>query len=182
MATLREHINWNPLPPSTSTRCPSWCFTMDIIICQYHRHCPTSDTTGLRLTSQKRSIMCWMVNRVGLMVLQFCLLSANCGDAPIWLVHCITWTPPSSSWATTVTWSCKSVCIIAAAVVRQFSSIGHSHRAKQCQRKGELLCNSHREPWTVYNHMDAVIMYHGWDPDPPNILECVKVTFFALDL
>ena len=36
-------------------------------------------------------------------------------------------------------------------------------------------------PWTVYNHMDAVIICSDWDPDPPNILESDKVTLFALN-
>ena len=36
-------------------------------------------------------------------------------------------------------------------------------------------------PQTVYNHMDAVIMCWDWDPDPPNILESDKVTFFKLE-
>ena len=34
---------------------------------------------------------------------------------------------------------------------------------------------------TVYNHMDAVIICCDWDPDPPNILESDKFTFFALN-
>ena len=36
-------------------------------------------------------------------------------------------------------------------------------------------------PRIVYNHMDAVLMCHDWDPDPPNILEGDKVMFFALN-
>ena len=36
-------------------------------------------------------------------------------------------------------------------------------------------------PWTVYNHMDAIIMCSDRDPDPPNILESDKVTFFTLN-
>ena len=35
-------------------------------------------------------------------------------------------------------------------------------------------------PRTVYNHMDADIMCSDCDPDPPNILERDKVTFFVL--
>ena len=79
--------------------------------------------------------------------------------------------------------------IISAAVVRQFSAIGHSHRVKPLRLKDELLCNSHRKRTLrllkrrdgtrhdddagvfprcpavnlilriVYNHMDAVLMY-----------------------
>ena len=82
-------------------------------------------------------------------------------------------------------------CIISAAVDRQFSADGDSHRVKHLRLKDKLLCNAHRRPalgllkrrdgtrhdddvcvfkvfpwcppvslnpWTVYNHMDAVIM------------------------
>ena len=36
-------------------------------------------------------------------------------------------------------------------------------------------------PQIVYNHMNAVIMCSGWDPDPPNILESDNVTFFKVE-
>ena len=36
-------------------------------------------------------------------------------------------------------------------------------------------------PWTVYNHMDAIRMCSDSDPDPPNILESDEVTFFKLE-
>ena len=98
--------------------------------------------------------------------------------------------------------------IISGAVVRQFSSDGDSHRAKHLFLQ---VCNSHRKlalrllkrrdithhvndvgafprcspvnlnPWTVYNHMDAVIMCSDWDPQPTNILESDRVKFFALN-
>ena len=36
-------------------------------------------------------------------------------------------------------------------------------------------------PRTVSNHIDAVIMCSDWDPDPLNILESERFTFFALN-
>ena len=90
--------------------------------------------------------------------------------------------------------------IIATAAVRQFSAIVRSHNArpglktnrrvvhavspKQAWRSTswwwQCLCIFKVFPrcppvnlnlWTVYNHMDAIIMCSDWDPDPPNILE-----------
>ena len=94
------------------------------------------------------------------------------------------------------------------AVVCLFSTDGDSHRVKHLRLH---VCNSHRKPvlrllkrrdgtrhvddvsvspgvplvnlnpWTVYNHMDAVIMCSDWDPDPPNILESDGFKFFELN-
>ena len=41
--------------------------------------------------------------------------------------------------------------------------------------------NLNTYPTTVYNHMDAVIMFCSWDPDPSCILESDKIKFFALN-
>lgn len=41
--------------------------------------------------------------------------------------------------------------------------------------------NLNMYPPTVYNHIDAVIIWCGWDPDPPFIMESDKVTFFVLN-
>ena len=37
-------------------------------------------------------------------------------------------------------------------------------------------------PQISYNNMDAVLVCCDWDPDPPNILESNKVTFFCSKL
>ena len=58
------------------------------------------------------------------------------------------------------------VCIcrmITAAVVRQFSATGHSHRAKQHWLEDEPLCNSHRKPaQRLLKSGDSVFKVYPW--------------------